>query len=237
MSSIDSIDPSNPSRGIRQWPAGERPREKLMQRGAASLSDAELLAIFIRSGTPGRTAVDIARELLSRFGGLRGLLKAEYEDVISVTGLGPAKFSQLKAILELGQRYLGEAIYLGQPLGDPETVRQYLAARLRDLPYEVFCCLYLDNRHRVLAFEQLFRGTINGAAVYPREVVKQALSRNAAAVILVHNHPSGVAEPSRADEMLTRRVKEALDLVDIRVLDHLVIGDGEMTSFCERGLL
>jgi DNA repair protein RadC len=234
MSSTYSI---SPSRGIRDWPAAERPREKLLQRGAASLSDAELLAIFIRSGTAGRTAVDIARELLSRFGSLRGLLAAEYEDVTGVVGLGPAKFAQLQAVLELAQRYLGEAIRPGQPLSDPEAVRRYLAIRLRDLPYEVFCCLYLDNRHRVLAFEQLFRGTINGAAVYPREVVKQALSRNAAAVILVHNHPSGVAEPSRADETLTHRVREALDLVDIRVLDHLVVGDGEMTSFCERGLL
>lgn len=234
MSSTYSI---SPSRGIRDWPEAERPREKLLHRGAASLSDAELLAIFIRSGTAGRTAVDIARELLSRFGSLRGLLAAEYEDVTGVAGLGPAKFAQLKAVLELGQRYLGESIRPGQPLSDPEAVRRYLAARLRDLPYEVFCCLYLDNRHRVLAFEQLFRGTINGAAVYPREVVKQALARNAAAVILVHNHPSGVAEPSRADETLTHRVREALDLVDIRVLDHLVVGDGEMTSFCERGLL
>ncbi|MGW8248339.1 MAG: RadC family protein [Acidiferrobacterales bacterium] len=234
MSSTYSI---RPSKGIRNWPAEERPREKLIQRGAASLSDAELLAIFIRSGTAGRTAVDIARELLSRFGSLRGLLGAEFHQVTDVAGLGPAKFAQLKAVLELGQRYLGESIRPGQPLNDPEAVRRYLAARLRDLPYEVFCCLYLDNRHRVVAFEQLFRGTINGAAVYPREVVKQALSRNAAAVILVHNHPSGVAEPSRADTLLTRRVKEALDLVDIRVLDHLVVGDGEMTSFCERGLL
>ena len=234
MSSTYSI---SPSKGIRDWPAEERPREKLIQRGAASLSDAELIAIFIRTGTSGRTAVDIARELLNRFGSLRGLLRAEFHDVTGVVGLGPAKFAQLKAVLELGQRYLGESIRPGQPLSDPEAVRRYLAARLRDLPYEVFCCLYLDNRHRVLAFEQLFRGTINGAAVYPREVVKQALARNAAAVILVHNHPSGIAEPSRADELLTRRVKEALDLVDIRVLDHLVVGDGEMTSFCERGLL
>jgi len=234
MSSTYSIDPA---RGIRGWPADDRPREKLLLRGSASLSDAELLAIFIRTGTAGRTAVDIARELLSRFGGLRALLTAEFDDVTGIAGLGPAKFAQLKAVLELGQRYLGESLSPGQPLGDPTAVRRYLAARLRDRPHEVFCCLYLDNRHRVLAFEELFRGTINGAAVYPRELVKQALAKNAAAVILVHNHPSGVAEPSRADEALTQRVKEALDLVDIRVLDHLVVGDGEMTSFCERGLL
>jgi len=234
---MSSTYPIASSKVIRNWPVGERPREKLLQRGAASLSDAELLAIFIRSGTAGRTAVDIARELLSQFGSLRGLLGADFKDVTGIAGLGPAKFAQLKAVLELGQRYLGESIRPGEPLSDPETVRRYLAARLRDLPHEVFCCLYLDNRHRVLAFEQLFRGTINGATVYPRELVKQALSRNAAAVILVHNHPSGVAEPSRADELLTRRVKEALELVDIQVLDHLVVGDGEMTSFCERGLL
>jgi len=234
---MTSIESTRVLKGITGWPISERPREKLLQHGASSLSDAELLAIFIRTGTTGRTAVDIARELLTRFGSLRGLLKAEYGDLEQIAGLGPAKCAQLKAVLELGQRYLGESIQIGDPIGDPESVRRYLSARLRDLPYEVFCCLYLDNRHRVLAFEQLFRGTINGAAVYPREVVKQALSRNAAAVILVHNHPSGVAEPSRADEQLTRRIQEALDLVDIRVLDHLVVGDGQMTSFCERGLL
>lgn len=228
---------AGPGRAIRDWPTDDRPREKLLQRGASALSDAELLAIFIRTGTSGRTAVDIGRELLNRFGSLRALLTAESADMTDIPGLGPAKFAQLKAVLELGQRFLGESLNPGQPLSDPETVRRYLAARLRDRPHEVFCCLYLDNRHRVLAFEELFRGTINGAAVYPREVVKQALARNAAAVILVHNHPSGVAEPSRADEILTTRVREALDLVDIRVLDHLVVGDGEMTSFCERGLL
>jgi DNA repair protein RadC len=222
---------------IRQWPADDRPREKLLARGPASLSDTELLAIFIRSGTVGRTAVDIARELLDRFGSLRALLTATSRELCQLPGLGPAKAAQLKAVLELGQRFLGEALQPGQPLGDPEAVRQYLAARLRDRGQEVFCCLFLDTRHRVLAFEELFHGTINGAAVYPREIVKRALGRNAAAVILVHNHPSGVAEPSRADEVLTRKVREALELVDIRVLDHLVVGDGEMTSFCERGLI
>jgi len=234
----DQISPAEPAgQTITDWPADERPREKLLQRGPVSLSDAELLAIFIRTGTAGRTAVDIARELLGRFGSLRALLTAATGELINVPGLGPAKAAQLKAVLELGQRFLGETLSPGQPLGDPETVRRYLAARLRDRPQEVFCCLFLDNRHRVLAFEELFRGTINGAAVYPREIVRQSLAWNAAAVILVHNHPSGVAEPSRADEVLTRRVKEALELVDIRVLDHLVVGDGEMTSFCERGLL
>lgn len=224
-------------RRLSDWPEGDRPREKLLLRGPSALSDAELLAIFIRTGTSGITAVDLARELLIRFGGLRALLTADLKDLLAVPGLGPAKGAQLKAILELGQRYLGEALDVGQPLGDPAAVRRYLAARLRDRPHEVFCCLYLDNRHRVLVFEELFRGTINGAAVYPREVVKQALAHNAAAVILVHNHPSGVAEPSRADEVLTRRIREALELVDVRVLDHLIVGDGEITSFCELGLL
>lgn len=222
---------------ITEWPEDDRPREKLLARGPGSLSDAELLAIFIRTGTRGRTAVDIARELVSRFGSLRALMTADIGDLTGIPGLGPAKVAQLRAVLELGQRFLGESLSPGQPLGDPAAVRQYLAARLRDRQQEVFCCLFLDNRHRVLAFEELFRGTINGAAVYPREIVKQALAWNAAAVILVHNHPSGVAEPSRADEALTNRVRDALELVDIRVLDHLVVGDGEMTSFCERGLL
>ena len=232
--------PSQPvpvSRAIPHWPADDRPREKLLRRGPTSLSDAELLAIFIRTGTAGRTAVDIARELLTRFGSLRALLTADLADFTSIAGLGPAKFAQVKAIMEIGQRFLGESLSPGQPLTDPDVVRNYLAVRLRDRPHEVFCCLYLDNRHRVLVFEELFRGTINGAAVYPRELVKQALAHNAAAVILVHNHPSGVAEPSRADESLTRRISEALALVDIRVLDHLVVGDGETISFSERGLL
>ena len=196
-----------------------------------------MLAIFVRTGTADRTAVDIARELLTRFGSLRALLTAEFEDFTSIAGLGPAKFAQLKAVMELGQRFLGESLNPGQVLTDPDVVRSYLAVRLRDRPHEVFCCLYLDNRHRVLVFEELFRGTINGGAVYPRELVKQALAHNAAAVILVHNHPSGVAEPSRADESLTRRISEALALVDIRVLGHLFVGDGETISFSERGLL
>ena len=222
---------------IRDWPINERPREKLIQRGPGALSDAELLAIFLRTGIAGKTAVDLARDLLSHFGNLRTLLTASQTDITSAPGLGPAKYAHLQAVLEIGQRFLGESIAAGEPLTDPEKARHYLAAKLRDWPYEVFCCLYLDTRHRVLAFDELFRGTINGAAVYPRELVKQGLARNAAAVILVHNHPSGVAEPSKADKALTQRVSEALDLVDIRVLDHLVIGDGEMTSFSERGLI
>lgn len=222
---------------ITDWPAAERPREKLLLRGPEVLSDAELLAIFLRTGVAGKTAVDLARELLGRFGSLRELLAAERETFCAAPGLGDAKFAQLQAVLEMGRRHLGEALLRGVALESPMHTKQYLLAQLRDRTHEVFCCLYLDNRHRVLAFEELFHGTLNGAAVYPREVVKRALKANAAAVIFAHNHPSGVAEPSQADEVLTRRLKEALALVDIRVLDHLVIGDGEIVSFCDRGLL
>ncbi len=222
---------------ITDWPQSERPREKLLERGPQALSDAELLAIFLRTGVAGKTAVDVARELLARFGGLRELLAAEREALCAAPGLGAAKYAQLQAALEMGRRHLGEALMRGPTLASPRATRDYLQARLRDRPHEVFCCLFLDNRHRVLAFEELFHGTLNGAAVYPREVVKRALKHNAAAVIFAHNHPSGVAEPSRADEILTRGLKEALALVEIRTLDHLVIGDGEVVSFSERGLL
>lgn len=222
---------------ISDWPASERPREKLLMDGPGILSDAELLAIFLRTGVVGKTAVDLARELLSRFGGLRELLAAKRETFCAAPGLGDAKYAQLQAALEMGRRHLGQELRRGATLGSPQDTQSYLRACLRDRPFEVFCCLYLDNRHRVLAFEELFSGTLNGTAVYPREVVKRALAHNAAAVIFAHNHPSGVAEPSRADEVLTQRLKESLALVDIRVLDHLVIGDGEVVSFCDRGLL
>lgn len=222
---------------ITDWPAAERPREKLLSRGPEALSDAELLAIFLRTGVSGKTAVDVARELLTRFRGLRNLLTAEREAVCAEPGLGAAKYAQLQAALEIGRRHLGEKLVRGTVLESATDTKQYLQAHLRDRPYEVFCCLFLDNRHRVLCFEELFRGTLNGTAVYPREIVKQALRLNAAAVILVHNHPSGVAEPSQADELLTARLKEALGLVDVRVLDHVVVGDGELVSFSERGLL
>jgi DNA repair protein RadC len=222
---------------IRDWPAGERPREKLLAGGPACLSDAELLAIFLRTGAPGRSAVDLARELLLGFGGLRGLLTADLASFSALPGLGPVKYAQLQAGLELARRHLEETVRRGPALGSPDAVRRFLRARLRDLPHEVFCCLHLDNRNRVIAFEELFRGTIDGASVHPREVVKRALAQNAAALILAHNHPSGVAEPSQADEVITRRLKSALALVDIRVLDHLVVGDAACVSFAERGLL
>jgi DNA repair protein RadC len=222
---------------INQWPEHERPREKLLHRGPGALSKAELLAIFIRSGVPGKTAVDVARELLGRYGGLRDLLAASPEELCETPGLGEAKYVQLQAGLELGRRFLAEKLKREVTLGSTRDTRDFLQAQLRDRKNEVFCVLFLDNRHRVLEFEELFQGTLNGTAVYPREIVKRALRHNAAAVILVHNHPSGVAEPSRADELLTNRLKEALSLVDIRLLDHLVVGDGETVSFSERGLI
>lgn len=222
---------------IRDWPAAERPREKLLQRGPGALSDAELLAIFLRTGVQGKSAVDLARDLLGGFGSLRALLNADQRAFCAAAGLGTAKFAQLQAVLEMARRHLGETLKRGTPLSDPAASRRYLQARLRDLAHEVFACLFLDNRHRVIAFEELFRGTIDGASVHPREVVKRALAHNAAAVILAHNHPSGVAEPSAADRTLTRRLRDALSLVDIRVLDHFVVGDGDGVSFAERGLL
>src|SRR5882724_1440109 len=222
---------------IRDWPASERPREKLLERGADSLSEAELLAIFLRTGVKGRSAVDLARQMLSHFGGLRALLSASQEEFCAMPGMGPAKYAQLQATLAMARRHLGKALERGKPLTDPVATRKYLQARFRDLPHEVFSCLYLDNRNRVIAFEDLFRGTIDGASVHPREVVRAALKHNAAALIFAHNHPSGVAEPSDADRRLTRRLADALALVDIRVLDHFVVGDGEVSSFAERGWL
>ena len=222
---------------ITDWPEAERPREKLLARGAGALSDAELLAIFLRTGVPGKTAVDLARELLDGFGGLRGLLAADLQRFCEGPGLGPAKFVQLQAVVEMSRRFLGEAIERQDVLSSPDATRTYLRARLRDYPHEVFACLFLDNRHRVIAYEELFRGTIDGASVHPREVLRRALAHNAAAVILAHNHPSGVAEPSQSDTAITNRLREALGLIDVRVLDHVIVGDGEPLSFAERGLL
>ncbi len=222
---------------ITDWPLAERPREKLLAQGAAALSDAELLAIFLRTGLPGRSAVDLARDLLNSFGSLRGLLQADLREFSGHAGLGPAKYAQLQAVLEMGRRHLFEDLKRGSALTSPGAVRQFLKSRLMALPHEVFACLFLDNQHRVIAFEELFRGTLDSASVYPREVIKRALAHNAAALILTHNHPSGVAEPSQSDLQLTRRLKESLGLLDIRVLDHLIVGDGDPVSFAERGLL
>lgn len=221
--------------GMQSWPVSERPRERLLEYGAGALSDAELLAIFLRTGVQGRNAVDLARDLLSAFGGLRQLLEADQASFTSHLGLGPAKYSQLQAVLEMGRRHLAASIQRESALESPQAVRDFLKAKLRHELHEVFACLFLDTKHRVLAFEVLFYGTIDGASVYPRQVVKRALANNAAALILTHNHPSGVAEPSQADKVLTERLKEALALVDVRVLDHFIVGDGEPLSMVENG--
>ncbi len=222
---------------ITDWPKEERPREKLLARGADALSDAELLAIFLRTGIPGKTAVDLARELLNEFGSLGTLLRADKLQFCRGAGLGEAKYSQLQAVLEMGRRYLYESLQRRDAISNTHATRQFLSARLRHYQHEVFACLFLDNRHQVIQFEELFNGTIDGAAVYPRVIVQKALHYNAAAVILSHNHPSGVKEPSLADKQITRRICDALSLVDIRVLDHVIVGDGEALSFAEKGLL
>lgn len=222
---------------IRDWPKGERPREKLLHKGAATLSDAELLAIFLRTGVAGQSAVDLARQLLTTFGGLRGLLSADRATFSSARGLGNAKFAQLQAVLELARRHLGEEMVREHVFTSPEAVRRYLQATLSSRHQEVFMVLFLDSQHRLIAAEELFFGTIDGAAVYPREVVRRCLHHNASAVIFAHNHPSGVAEPSGDDERITRQLKQALGLVDVRVLDHLVVGAGCAVSMAERGLM
>ena len=220
---------------IREWPAEERPREKLLQRGAGSLTDAELLAVFLGSGVRGRNVVELARGLLVTFGGLRQLLEADREAFVGELGLGPVRFSQLQALLEIGRRHLATSIERESAMDSPATVRRYLKAMLRHEVSEVFGCLFLDTKHRPLAFEILFRGTIDRASVYPREVVRRALLHNAAALILCHNHPSGNSEPSQDDVHLTLSLKRGLALIDVRVLDHIIIGDGEPLSMVEHG--
>ena len=223
--------------GIKDWPESERPREKLLRRGPQALSDAELVALFVRSGTRGRTAVDVARDAIVSSGGLRGLLDLDREDLCRLPGFGPARYVELQACLELGRRHLATRLDRGDPLTTPDETSRFLMAKLRHLPFEVFSCLFLDNRHRVIEFEEMFRGTIDGATVYAREVVRRSLNLNAAAVIFAHNHPSGVAEPSQTDRLLTEQLVDALSMVEVRVLDHLVVGDAECVSFVERGLL
>jgi DNA repair protein RadC len=220
---------------ITDWPADERPREKLLKRGANALSDAELLAIFLRTGIKGLTAVDLARNLLEQHGSLRSLLAANEREFCANQGLGSAKYAQLQAVLEMGRRHLWETVTRNDCLTSPDDTKNYLTARLRGHHNEVFACLFLDNKNRIIQYEELFSGTINGASVHPRQIVQRALSHNAAGVILAHNHPSGVAEPSQADRQITQRTKDALALMDIRVLDHLVIGDGEIASLAELG--
>ncbi|EJZ60754.1 DNA repair protein RadC [Pseudomonas fluorescens] len=220
---------------IRDWPAAERPREKLLEQGAGSLSDAELLAIFLRTGVTGKSAVDLARHLLTQFGSLRALLEADLAAFSVQLGLGPAKFAQLQAVLEMGRRHLAERMRKKPALENPQAVRDYLKSMLRHEPHEVFGCLFLDSKHQVLTFEALFRGSIDNTSVHPREVVKRSLANNAAALILCHNHPSGNSDPSQADRQLTKRLQKALDLIDVRVLDHFIIGDGEPLSMAECG--
>jgi DNA repair protein RadC len=222
---------------IADWPVDDRPREKLIAKGAEALSDAELVAIFLRTGTRGKSAVDLARESLARFGSLAALFAADASSLTSISGLGSAKYVQLQAVLEMARRALREKLDRGSALSSPQAVRDYLRLKLQDRPHEVFVGVFLDAQNRVLAVEEMFRGTLTQTSVYPREVVKRALAHNAAALIFAHNHPSGIAEPSRSDESLTQALKQALALVDVKVLDHFVIGTGAAMSFAERGLL
>ena len=222
---------------IPQWPLDERPREKLMARGAASLSDAELLAIFLGSGRRGRTAVDLGRDLLARDGGLKALLELDATALAALPGLGAAKACRVHAALELGRRYLAIALDRPDALADPLASAEFVRAKLAGFPYEVFACLFLDSRNRMIAFEELFRGSVNGATVHLREVVRRCLTHNAAAVIFAHNHPSGVSEPSYADKEITLELRRVLRTIDVRVLDHLIVGAGMATSMAQRGML
>ncbi|MCK5902407.1 MAG: DNA repair protein RadC [Cocleimonas sp.] len=221
---------------IKDWAIEDRPREKLLRCSASSLSDAELLAIFLRTGIKGKSAVDLARDVLDDAGSLHALLSSSEATFCLHKGLGQAKFVQLKAVVEMSRRYLDEKMKRGNVLHDISAVEDYLTLKLRHSPYEIFACIFLDNKHRVIEFEELFRGTIDSASVHPREVIRRVIFHNAAAVIFSHNHPSGVAEPSQADKQITQLLKQALALIDVRVLDHFIIGD-EIVSFAQRGLL
>jgi len=220
---------------IKDWPDNERPREKLLNQGAASLSDAELLAIFLRTGVKGCHVVDLARKLLTNFGSIVGIYQASQQDFCAQHGLGAAKYVQLQACLELSKRYLSQELKQGKALTSSQTTRDYLMAELRHQTREVFAVMFLDNQHQVLKFEPLFFGTIDAAAVYPRIVVEHALKYHAAAVILSHNHPSGVAEASIADKQITTRLEQALALIDVRVLDHIIVAGHRCYSFAENG--
>ena len=223
---------------ITDWPEDERPRERLLAQGAASLSDAELLAIFLRVGSRGRSAVDLARELIGRFGGLTRLFAASQSAFSAVPGMGPAKYAQLQAVVEMARRALAEELKRGISLASAGAVRDYLRLHLAGLEHEVFFALWLDAQHRLIVAEELFRGSLTQTSVHPREVVKRALRHNAAAVVLAHNHPSGVAEPSRDDELLTAQLKQVLALLEVRVLDHFIVAaQATPLSFAERGLL
>ena len=222
---------------IGAWPRSERPRERLFANGSASLTDADLLAIVLHTGVRGASALELARNLLAQHGNLRGLFSAIGKNATVCRGVGPAKLAQLKAGVEITRRLLVEEARSGSVLTSPEAVRDYLRLSLNELPHEAFVVLFLDSQHRLIAADEMFRGTLAQTSVYPREIVKAALAHNAAAVIFAHNHPSGVAEPSRADELLTQALKQALALVDIRTLDHFVVAGNRVVSFAERGLL
>lgn len=222
---------------ITDWPEAERPREKLLKNGAAYLSDAELLAIFLRTGVAGKSAVDLARELLNSFKSLTELFAADQNAFCQVPGMGPAKYAQLQAVLEMARRALEEKLKSGDAMSSPNSVRDFLRLTLQSKKHEIFVAIFLDAQNRTIAAEELFTGTLTQTSVYPREVVKRALHHNAAALIFAHNHPSGIAEPSHADEVLTQSLKQALALVDVKVLDHFIVGSGAAMSFAERGLI
>lgn len=222
---------------ITDWPVDERPREKLMQKGAAALSDAELLAIFLRVGLPGKSAVDLARELVSHFGSLQRMFSAQPKELCQIKGIGEAKYVQLQAVLEMARRALEEEMRLDDVMSSPTAVRRYLQSWLRNRSYEVFVGIFLDTRNQVIAAEELFRGTLNQTSVYPREVARRALQLNAAALIVAHNHPSGSAHASASDEALTRQLKAALGLLDIALLDHLIVAGNKVVSMAEQGLV
>lgn len=222
---------------ISDWPEAERPREKLLKRGALALSDAELLAIFLRTGIPGKSAVDVSRELVLHFGTLQRLFTATRAELCVIKGIGMAKYVQLQAVLEMARRALEEGLPHQDVMSSPAAVRSYLQAWLRNRSYETFVCIFLDTRHRVLASEELFRGTVNQTSVYPREVVRRALQLNASALIVAHNHPSGSPQASAADEVLTRQLKSALLLVDISLLDHMIVAGNQVLSMAEQGAL
>ena len=222
---------------IKDLPAEQRPREKLLARGAAALSDTELLALLLRTGLPGRGVFALSEHVLSEFKGFAGLLHAQADDLKRIKGLGPAKRAEVAAVIEMARRALAQQLEVSEAFDAPQKVKDFLALHLAAREQEVFAVMFLDGQHRLLEFEVMFQGSLTQTSVYPREVVRKALAHNAGAVILAHNHPSGVAEPSRADEFLTQTLKSALQLVDVRVLDHLVVGHGQVVSFAERGLL
>ncbi len=223
--------------GLKDLPADQRPREKLLARGAAALTDAELLALLLRTGLPGHDVAALSAQVLNEFGGFAGLLHTGADDLRRIKGLGPAKRAELAAVIEMARRAIAQQLGEAPVFDEPQKVKDYLALQLGGHPHEVFAVMFLDGQHRLLALQEMFRGTLTQTSVYPREVVKAALARNAGAVILAHNHPSGVAEPSRADEFLTQTLRSALQLVDVRVLDHLIVGRGQVVSLAERGLL